>query len=170
MRELPAGSLLEITGDSLRILGTATAFIAVPCFLAQSRTDFLYGTGSISPFSRSGQDQVKINDKYGVSTPIVLLVPKGEPAKEAMLSSDLEKIDHVTQVVSYARTVGRTIPGEYLDPGITGQFYSDNYSRIIIYTDTDEEGEEAFAAVEEVQQKANEYYGENVYSPTLSNR
>jgi len=140
------------------------AVIAVPCFLAQSRTDFLYGTGSISPFSRSGQDQVKINDKYGVSTPIVLLVPKGEPAKEAMLSSDLEKIDHVTQVVSYARTVGRTIPGEYLDPGITGQFYSDNYSRIIIYTDTDEEGEEAFAAVEEVQQKANEYYGENVYS------
>jgi predicted RND superfamily exporter protein len=140
------------------------AIIAVPCFLAQNRTDFLYGTGSISPFSRSGQDQVKINDRFGVSTPIVLLIPKGEPAKEAMLSSDLEKIDHVTQVVSYAKTVGRTIPGEYLDPGITGQFYSDNYSRIIVYTDTDEEGEEAFAAVEQVQQKAREYYSDKVYS------
>ncbi|MGI6622045.1 MAG: RND family transporter [Clostridiaceae bacterium] len=140
------------------------AVIAVPCFLAQSRTDFLYGTGSLSPFSRSGQDQVKINDKFGNSTPVVLLVPKGEPAKEAMLSSDLEDIDHVTQVVSYTKMVGQSIPGEYLDPEITDQFYSDNYSRIIIYTDTNEEGEEAFTVVEQVQQKAKDYYGDKVYS------
>lgn len=140
------------------------AVIAVPSVLAQSRTDFMYGTGSLSPYSRSGQDQVKINDRFGTSTPIVLLVPKGEPAKEAMLSSDLEDINHVNQVVSYTKMVGASIPGEYLDAKITEQFYSENYSRIILYTDTNEEGKEAFAVVEQVQNKAQEYYGDKVYS------
>lgn len=140
------------------------AVIAIPCFLAQSRTDFLYGTGSLSPFSRSGQDQVRINDKFGISTPIVLLVPKGEPAKEAMLGSALEEINHVTQVVSYSKMVSQSIPNEYLDSAITDQFYSENYSRIIIYTDTEEEGEVAFTAVEQVQRKAKDYYGDKVYS------
>lgn len=140
------------------------AVIAVPCFLAQSRTDFLYGMGQLSPNSRSGRDQVRINEKFGTSMPIVLLVPKGDPAKEAMLSSELKDIGHVTGVVSYTSMVGRSIPAEYLDPKITGQFYSDNYSRIIVYTDTEEEGEEAFTAVEQVQGKAREYYGDDVYS------
>lgn len=139
------------------------AVIAVPCFLAQGRTDFLYGMGQISPNSRGGRDQIKINEKFGTSMPIVLLVPRGDPAKEAILGSELEDIDHVTGVVSYAGMVGRSIPAEFLDPGITEQFYSDNYSRIIVYTDTEEEGEEAFSTVERIQEKAREYYDDAVY-------
>jgi predicted RND superfamily exporter protein len=140
------------------------AIIILPSFLAQSKTDFLYGTGSLSSNSRSGQDEIKISDKFGTSIAIVLLVPKGEAAKEQLLCIDLEELDHVNQVISYASMVGATIPDGYLDSAITNQFYSKNYSRIILYTDTKEEGDIAFTLVDQVQSTARKYYGNTVYS------
>jgi predicted RND superfamily exporter protein len=140
------------------------AIIILPSFLAQSKTEFLYGTGSVSLDSRSGQDEAKISEEFGASTAIVLLVPKGDSAKEQLLSEDLKKIPHVNQVISYATMVGVTIPEDFLDTTITNQFYSKNYTRIILYTDTKEEGETAFTVVETVQNKAKEYYGDMVYS------
>jgi predicted RND superfamily exporter protein len=138
--------------------------IILPSFLAQRKTDFMYGTGSVSLGSRSGQDEVKISEEFGTSTAIVLLVPKGNSAKEKLLSEDLKQIHHVNQVISYATMVGITIPEDFLDTTITNQFYSKNYTRIILYTDTKEEGETAFSVVEKVQNKAKEYYGDTVYS------
>jgi predicted RND superfamily exporter protein len=140
------------------------AIIILPSFLAQSKTDFLYGTGSISSNSRSGQDEIKISDKFGTSTAIVLLVPKGEAAKEQLLCEELQKLEHVNQVISYTSMVDATIPEDFLDTTITNQFYSENYCRIILYTDTKEEGDIAFTLVEQVQSSAKEYYGDTVYS------
>jgi uncharacterized protein len=137
--------------------------LLVPSFLAQGSNSFIYGSGSISPNSRSGQDDIKINDKFGKSTAIVILVPKGDTANELLLCRELEKMDHITGVVSYATMVGATIPNDYLDKDITGQFYSENYARIVVYTDTAEEGEEAFQVVEAVQNKSHVYY-ETVYT------
>jgi predicted RND superfamily exporter protein len=140
------------------------ALIILPSFLAQSKADFMYGTGSVSQSSRGGKDEAKISEEFGTSTAIVLLIPKGDSAKEQLLSRKLEQIDHVNQVISYATMVGVTIPNDFLDTAITNQFYSKNYSRIILYTDTKEEGEAAFTVVEQVQNKAKEYYGDAVYS------
>ena len=66
-----------------------------------------------------------------------LLVPRGDPGAEAELAEELAEIDHVTSVMSYAGTVGK-IPSGFLSEDIVSQFYSDNYARIIIYTDTGE--------------------------------
>ena len=49
----------------------------------------------------------------------------------------------------------------FLDESIVSQFYSDNYARIILYTDTAEEGDEAFAVVEQVRAAADKYYSES---------
>jgi predicted RND superfamily exporter protein len=140
------------------------AVLIVPSFLAQQKNDFMYGFGSISPESRGGQDQVKINEKFGQSVAIVLLVPKGEPAREKLLSEELGAFKHVKQVISYATMVGQTIPEDFPDTSVTSQFYSEHYCRIILYTDTAEEGAVAFSLVEQVQSKAAEYYGDKVYS------
>lgn len=140
------------------------AVLIVPSFLAQQKNDFKYGFGSISPESRGGQDQLKINEEFGQSIAIVLLVPKGEPAKEKLLSEELIEFDHVQQVISYATMVGSTIPEDFLGRSVTSQFYSEHYCRIILYTDTAEEGTVAFSLVEQVQSKAAEYYGDKVYS------
>ncbi|MFZ3577622.1 efflux RND transporter permease subunit [Virgibacillus sp. DJP39] len=138
--------------------------IIVPAFLAQSNTDFTYGTGDQPEDTRAGSDKIQIENTFGKYTPMVLLVPKGDVAKEEKLVEELENLDPVTSVLSYVNTVGAVIPREYLDQSITEQFYSDNYSRIILHTNAGTEGDEAFSLVESVQDKAAAYYGDDAYS------
>lgn len=140
------------------------AILIVPAFLAQSKTNFTYGVGELPESTRAGSDFAKIKEEFGESTPMVLLVPKGDTAKEEELVGDLEKLDHVTSVMAYVNTVSAAIPPEYLDPSITEQFYSENYSRIILQTDTKTEGDEAFQLIERVQGTAEKLYGDKVYS------
>jgi predicted RND superfamily exporter protein len=136
----------------------------VPSYLGQSRTDFLYGAQSASGGTRVQHDTEAIEEEFGKSNVFVVLVPKGDVASEQQLSRKLEGLEHVTGVVSYANTVGAQIPTVIPGAAITSQFYSENYARIIIYTDAPEEGEVAFATVEAVQDTAREYYGEDVMS------
>lgn len=133
--------------------------LVVPCFLAQSRTDFFYGMGSPDPNLRYGQDTELINETFGESTSIVLFVPRGNPGAEAELSAEIADIDHVTAVMSYAYTVGE-VPEGTLDDAVVSNFYSDNYARIVVTTDTGTEGDEAFATVEAVRSAAAKYYDE----------
>lgn len=138
--------------------------LLIPSFLAQSKNDFTYGLGVLGTESRSGRDKIAVNAEFGESNAIVLLAPKGSAAKEKLLGDDLKALPHVTGIVSYAALVGPEIPPEYLDGDVTDRFYSDNYSRIIVYTDTADEGADAFNTVEQVQAKAREYYGDGVLS------
>ena len=134
--------------------------LVVPCYLAQTRADFLYGNGEPDERTDYGRDTVLINETFGVSNNLVILVPRGDPGAEAKLAGELAGIDHVTSVLSYAGTVG-AVPEGFLDESIVSQFYSDNYARIILYTDTAEEGDEAFAVVEQVRAAADKYYSES---------
>jgi uncharacterized protein len=134
--------------------------ILIPAFLAQSNTSFVYGTGEQPENTRVGSDVKIINEAFGETTPIVLLVPRGDAAKEAELVDDLEAMDYVTGVMAYVNQVGAEIPPEYLDKSITDEFYSENYSRIIINTSQGTEGEVPFAIVENVEKAAEEYYGD----------
>lgn len=145
----------------VRIPALILVLIAVvPCYLAQTRADFLYGNGAPDTRTDYGRDTVAINEEFGESNALVLLVPCGDPGAEALLAQDLSGIDHITSVLSYAGTVG-AVPEGFLDDSIVSQFYSDNYARIIMYTDTSEEGDEAFAVVEQVRAAADKYYDES---------
>ena len=135
--------------------------IIVPCFLGQSRTNFLYG------YESAFNEMTRRDDRAGeesASTVMVLLVPKGDIAREESLSDDLLALPHVTSVMSYATAVGSGIPPEYLDSSIVEQFYSDNYARMIVYTNTPQEGEAAFATVEEITAAAEKYYPQGAFS------
>lgn len=150
-----AGNLLLRARIPLLILAL---LVAVPCFLAQSNTEFIYGLGSVTAASRAGEDLLLIDEKFGRENPLVLLVPRDDAGKEAELSADLSEIPHVTSVVSFVTAVGAEIPPEFVPREALQQFYSENYSRFILYTDTAEEGEEAFAAVQAVMDTAAMYY------------
>ena len=145
----------------VRIPALILVLIAViPCYLAQTRADFLYGNGAPDTRTDYGRDTVAINEEFGESNALVLLVPRGDPGAEAKMAEELADIDHVTSVLSYAGTVG-AVPEGFLDESIVSQFYSDGYARIIMYTDTSEEGDEAFAVVEQVRATADKYYSES---------
>ena len=93
----------------------------------------------------------------------VLLVPRGESAKEVRMCDALNDLDHTTSVTSYATMVSNKTPAAHLDSSIVDQFYSDDYVRIILSSDCAYEGAEAFAMVERVQQAAEEYYPDAWY-------
>jgi len=137
-----------------------TVLISVPCFLAQSDIDFMYGSGSITEATAAGADEKAIEDVFGSSNPLVLLVPRSDAGREADLSSALGDIQNVTSVISYSTAVGSEIPPEYLSSDITDQFYSANYARIILYTDMEAEGDTAFTTVKNVLDTAGSYYDE----------
>ena len=134
--------------------------LVVPTFLAQKSNIFTYGTGELDRSVRAGMDEQSIQDVFGKNIPMVVLVPRGEPSREKALSDELATLANVTSVISYASTVGSKIPAEYLDPTIIEQFYSANYSRIILNADTLAEGTEAFQLVDDVRNVASKYYGD----------
>lgn len=134
--------------------------ILVPAFLGQTNTSFIYGSGEQPENTRVGSDFKKVEETFGETTPLVLLVPKGDTAKEKELVEDIEALDYVTGVMAYVNQVGSEIPPEYLDKSITDEFYSENYSRIVINTNQGTEGEVPFAIVEKVEKAAADYYGD----------
>ena len=138
--------------------------VVVPAFLAQSGTDFIYGMGELSEDSRAGQDAAMIEDEFGKFTPMVFLVPKGDLAREDELIKELEKQNDVKSIVSYTNAVGAAIPPEYLEDEVIESFFSENYSRLILNTAIDTEGEETFAFVEEVLSTVEDYYGNDYYA------
>ncbi|QAS52225.1 efflux RND transporter permease subunit [Halobacillus litoralis] len=134
--------------------------IIVPAFLAQSQTSFIYGTGEHPENTRAGQDVTAIQEEFGKNMPMVLLVPEGDRAKEEEMVQDLENLPHVSSVLSYVNMVSSAVPPDYLEESMTESFYSDDYARITLYTETDAEGEKAFSLIEQVHETADSYYDE----------
>src|SRR5690625_2379697 len=138
--------------------------LIIPAFLAQSGTNFIYGMGELPENTRAGQDTLKIEDTFGKFTPIVLLVPKGDLAREEELVDNFNDLNEVKSVIAYTNSIGAAIPPEYLDEEVTEPFFSENYSRIVLNTTTDEEGQEAFSLVKKVRELTSKYYGDDFHA------
>ncbi|GAK08255.1 RND family transporter [Geomicrobium sp. JCM 19038] len=138
--------------------------LIVPSFLAQSSTSFTYGLGELPLDTRAGADAKQIEETFGESTPMVVLVPNDDIAKEEALAKSLEQLPHVDSVMSYATAVGSLIPSEFLSEQVTSDFFSENYSRIMVFTNAGVEGEAAFELVEQTRELATAYYGDNVHT------
>lgn len=136
--------------------------VVIPAYLAQNNTEFLYGMSNITAASRVGEDLKKIEEKFGRENILVLLVPKTDTGKEAILCDELSKLGYITDILSYETSVGSQIPAEFVPKEVYDQFYSENYSRIILYTDTGDEDTAAFDTVKAVGELAMKYY-DNYY-------
>lgn len=139
--------------------------LIIPCFLAQRSNSFSYGASEIysDEGTKIGHDTAAINEEFGRTNPLVLMVPKGNLVNEKALCDDLENMDKITSVTSYAETVGITIPTEYIPEDTLSQLISDNYSRFVIVADVKIEGEKTFALIDEIRNLAYKYYGDDYY-------
>lgn len=154
---------LKTIGRKLTRIGIPLLILAVvavvPCYLAQSQTNFQYGNSDLAATARqTGQDTAAIEERFGSENALVLMVPNGDAGREAELSEALAQLPHVTQVVSYASAVGSSLPQSYLEPEVTQTFSSAHYARMILYLDTADEGAQAFAAVQSVLDTTGRYY------------
>ena len=138
------------------------AVIAVPCFLAQGSNDFLYGSSRVYSTNQTqmGRDLLAIEDEYGASNPLVILVPKGDMSKEAALNKALCENKNVTSVISYVNTVGAQIPDGYVPEDSLEQLYSENYSRFVVTLDTEEVEDGWTDKIDEIHIICKKYYGD----------
>lgn len=134
--------------------------LVVPAFLAQNNTEFLYGMSNITAASRVGEDTKIIEEKFGRENILVLLVPREDAGKEVLLCNELSALKHITDIVSYETSVGSQIPPEFVPEEVYDRFYSENYARVILYTDTGDEDAAAFDTVQAIGEAAEKYYEE----------
>ncbi len=135
------------------------ALLIVPGYLGQKNNEFIYGSSGINtPDSQAQKDADAIEDVFGKSVQMVLLVPGDDVVRESRLGEDLEGIEAVTSVVSYANMVGAQIPSNFLASDQLATFRSGGYSRLILSVNTSVEGEDAFSAVDEIRAAAEVHY------------
>jgi predicted RND superfamily exporter protein len=139
-------------------------FIVVPSYLGSINNTYYYSASYIfNNKTKSGQDTKKIEDVYGKLNTYVLMVPKGDFAREKELSDSIKNISQVSSVLSYVDNVGAEIPTQYLDDNKLSKLIGRHYSRMIITAKTGYEGKEAFGTVEKMRAVAAEFYPDTYY-------
>lgn len=136
--------------------------VAVPCLKAQGENSFLYGSSRVysTKATQMGRDLLAIEEEYGASNPLVIMVPKGDTAKEKELNDALLADGDVTSVISYVNTVGNVIPDGYVPSDSLEQLYSEHYSRFVVTLNTEEVEEGWSDKVDHLHKICETYYGD----------
>lgn len=153
-----AKAVLEVRIPALIL----AVLLLLPCYIAQEKNDFLYGSSRVYSTNETqmGRDLLAIEDEYGPSNSLVILVPKGDISKEQQLNDALKADLDVTSVISYVNTVGASIPEDFVPEESLSQLYSQHYSRFVVSLDT-EEVEDGWAdKVDELHTICEKYYGD----------
>lgn len=134
--------------------------LSVPLSYAmQHNNTFVYGTGGMhSPDSPLRHESKAIEQKFGSDRLLLLMVPKGDMAREKELAVTLSHEPGILEVISYAQTVSADIPPQVMPDSVTGQFYSDGYARLILRTNRNDESPAAFDLVSRVRALAEARY------------
>ena len=149
----------------LRIPFLILVVLVVPiAWMAQNQNSFYYGGSEVytSEETQLGRDTNAIQEMYGASSPVVLMVPKGELEKEAAMNEELLDLDYVTSVISYANSVGNVIPSDFVPTDTLSQLYSANYSRFVITLDAQERERNWDEKINAVRNIGEKYYGNEI--------
>lgn len=133
--------------------------VMIPAFLAQSSNDFRYGAGEIfREGTQTYEEQQEVEKDFGRTNQLVMMVPKGDTAKEKELSDEIHQIQQVTGVVSFVDAAGAEVPPAYLDKETKSKLISAHYSRMVITISTLQESKSAFSTVEKLRSLGEKYY------------
>ncbi len=151
----------------LRVMNPVMVIFAiaiVPSYLASNSNSFYYGASKIfNEKTKTGADTAEIEDIFGKSDTYVLIVPKEDKPTQKELSDALHDMPEVKSIISYVDTVGMEIPESYLDEETYSKLCSDTYTRMVITVDSEFEGDETFALVENIRDTAQEYFCDEWY-------
>jgi len=136
--------------------------LIIPCNLASKEIGFSYGASEIFKDKTKGVafEKAEIEKLFGKSNQVVLMVPKGDFAREQLLVNELQELPEVTNIVSYVTSVGSEIPMEYVPENIVSDLISEDYRRMIIYINRPVQGNKTFKTVEKLRDISNKYYGD----------
>ncbi|OQB53710.1 MAG: putative membrane protein YdgH [Firmicutes bacterium ADurb.Bin146] len=133
--------------------------IIIPSFLAKGNIEFQYGASSGIKSSKAETDKVMIEEEFGKINQMVILVPKDNMGSLSMLTSKLDEIDGIKNIISYDRYIGSSVPEEFVK-GSDAMFNSKNYTRIILYTNFETESAITFSSIEKIKETIAQYFNE----------
>lgn len=146
------------------IMMVVLILMVVPCYLASNSNSYYYGSSHIfGSDTRLGKDSERIEEIFGKNDTYVLMVKKGDSAKETQLSNELKQLKEISSITSFVDNAGSEIPYSYLDEDTLSLLESDNYSRMVLSVDVDYEGDETFKLVETIRDIADKYYPNESY-------
>lgn len=154
----------KVVSKGMVPLAIIFSVVIVPSFLAQTKNSYYYEAEHIfRPETLLGQDSATIEESFGHSNIMVLMVPTGDRPKELELSNELQAIPEVTNVIPYVETVGAEIPVAYLDDSLLSRLESEDYSQIMLTVQVEYEGETVFDIIEEIRAIGDSYYPDASY-------
>ena len=104
-----------------------------------------------------GADIQAIEDVFGKSDTYVLMVSRGNTARERELSDALKELPQVSGILSYVDNADSVIPTEYVESDMLSKLVSEHYSRLVLSVKADLEGDAAFDLVARVREIAEGY-------------
>lgn len=138
---------------------TVLLLLSVPAYLGSGQNRYYYGSSHIfGANTQLGADIEAIEDVFGKSDTYVLMVPRGNAAREKELSVALKELPQVSSILSYVDNAGSVIPTEYVEKDTLSKLVSDHYSRLVLSVKVELEGDEAFGLVGQVREIAESYY------------
>lgn len=145
-----------------KVVAAVLILTVVPAYVAQNMNQFMYGTASVgcSEGTQSYEDKQLIQEVFGKSNTLLLLVPDGSPVLERQLTQELEALPYVNSALSLSGTVPEGIPEGFLPENLTSQLHSGGWSRILVRLRTEVESDYAFACTDEVRAITQGYYDE----------
>ena len=161
---IPNLTKMAKVADKLSIVLIAIVLvIVIPSYFAQRENNFLFGVAAYGggEGTRAHEDEEAIVNKFGRSSPLIVLVPKGDYVTEKTLVNELDEMKAIKKVQSLTNLVPEGIPDSFIPRNTYEKFRSENYSRILIYTKTGTESTVAFDTINQIRASVEKYYGDN---------
>lgn len=141
----------------------AMLLVLIPCVLAVNNSKFVYFDIFVNPRTSLGYDAMRIEETFGEANNLVLMVSKGDLAKEKALAEEIRAIDNVTGIVSFTENVGAEIPPAFVPDEKLSELESEHYTRLVLTLGTPMENDETFDTVVRLRELGEQYYGADGY-------
>lgn len=140
--------------------------VFIPSVVAQKMNHYMYGTEAMSTSegSQAYAEKQLIEDNFGPSSEILLVVPNRGLVLEKQLTTRLADLSAVKSITSLAEILPVGLPTSFLPTSLTTQLQTPQYTRLLLSLNVSGESDQTFAVIDEIKALAVTSYGkDNVY-------
>ncbi|MEA5137263.1 MAG: MMPL family transporter [Candidatus Fimivivens sp.] len=147
------------------VVAALVVVLIVPCYVAQGMTHYMYGTSVVgcAEGTPTWLQKKEIDDVFGQSNMIVVVVPNKGNVIEKQLADELEDQPYIRNVTSLSTALPQGIPESFLPKSLTEKLHTESFSRILVNVRSDTETDLAFNYDDQIKAIVSQYYPENAY-------
>lgn len=147
------------------VVAALVVVLIVPCYVAQGMTHYMYGTSVVgcAEGTPTWLQKKEIDDVFGQSNMIVVVVPNKGNVIEKQLADELEDQPYIRNVTSLSTALPQGIPESFLPKSLTEKLHTESFSRMLVNVRSDTETDLAFTYDDQIKAIVSRYYPENAY-------